>query len=46
MLALRGGSEMPPWLEVKEQGAGEEVVGADESTRLDGPWDELAMLDV
>ena len=41
-LALRGGSEAPLWLEVKEQGGGEEVVGADKSTGLDGPWDGQA----
>ena len=37
LATLRGGSEAPLWLKVKEQGDGEEVVGAGESTRLDGP---------
>ena len=45
-LALRGGSESPLWLEVKEQEDGEEVVGANESTRLDEPWDGPAEVGV
>ena len=44
-LALCGGSEAS-WFQVKWQEGGDEVVGAYESTSLDGPSDELARLGV